>query len=58
MLAAGHDGWIAGTVHEVVERLGALAEAGVERVMLQHLVHKDLDMVTLIGAEVVPRVSD
>jgi len=34
----------------------ALEDAGVERIMLQHLAHDDLDMVTLLGAEVLPRV--
>jgi hypothetical protein len=41
----------------VVDRLGELEEAGVERVMLQHLCHDDLDMVHLLGSEVVPRVA-
>ncbi len=49
--------WLAGTPDEVVERLGALAEAGVQRVYLQHLLHRDLDMVALVGSEVGPRVS-
>ncbi len=49
--------WIAGTVDEVVEQLQAFAEVGVERMMLQHLVHDDLEMIDLLGAEVVPRVS-
>jgi len=57
LLAANRDSWIAGTVEQVVDRLGELADAGVERVMLQHLAHEDLDMVALIGAEIVPRVS-
>jgi F420-dependent oxidoreductase-like protein len=57
MLEAGRDGWIAGTVEQVVERLAELEAAGVERVMLQHLAHDDLDMVALIGAEVLPRVT-
>lgn len=57
MLEAGRDGWITGTVGEVVERLGELEHAGVQRVMLQHLAHDDLEMVELIGAEVVPRVT-
>jgi alkanesulfonate monooxygenase SsuD/methylene tetrahydromethanopterin reductase-like flavin-dependent oxidoreductase (luciferase family) len=51
------DTWIAGTVDEVVEQLLALEDAGVERVMLQHLAHDDLDMVVLLGSEVLPRVG-
>ncbi len=43
------DTLILGTEDEVAARLHALAEAGVERVFLQHLAHEDLEMVTLIG---------
>jgi alkanesulfonate monooxygenase SsuD/methylene tetrahydromethanopterin reductase-like flavin-dependent oxidoreductase (luciferase family) len=38
-----------GTVDEVAERLRAFEAAGVERVMLQHLAHEDLEMVALLG---------
>ncbi len=40
---------IAGTVDKVVERLRAFEEVGVERVMLQHLVHEDVEMVAVVG---------
>jgi F420-dependent oxidoreductase-like protein len=40
-----------------VGRLRELAEAGVERVMLQHLAHRDLDAVELIGRQVAPAVD-
>ena len=40
----------------LIERLGGLAEAGVERVMLQHLAHEDLATVELVGREVIPAV--
>jgi F420-dependent oxidoreductase-like protein len=46
-----------GTVDEVAARLRELEQAGVVRVMLQHLDHRDLDMVALIGGELVPAVS-
>ena len=46
-----------GTVEEVVEKLRAYEEAGVERVMLQHLDHEDVEMVELLGAEVAPAVA-
>ncbi len=55
-LAEAPDTWIVGTVDEVVAQLLALEEAGVSRVMLQHLAHDDLDTVGLLGAEVVPLV--
>ena len=57
VLAAGAGTWIAGTVEEVVEQLRHLEGLGVQRAFLQHLAHRDLDMVELIGAEVVPAVS-
>jgi alkanesulfonate monooxygenase SsuD/methylene tetrahydromethanopterin reductase-like flavin-dependent oxidoreductase (luciferase family) len=50
-------GWIVGTTDEVTEQLLALREAGVARVMCQHFVHEDLDMVALIGDELAPRVA-
>jgi len=40
---------IAGTVDEVVARLREYEAVGVERVMLQHLVHEDVAMVTVLG---------
>ena len=51
------DAAILGTVEEAAERLKAYEEAGVERVMLQHLDHTDLGMVELIGRELVPAVA-
>ena len=46
-----------GTVEQVAERLGAFERAGVTRVMLQHLVHEDLDMVEVIGRKLKPAVA-
>jgi alkanesulfonate monooxygenase SsuD/methylene tetrahydromethanopterin reductase-like flavin-dependent oxidoreductase (luciferase family) len=48
---------ILGTVDEAAERLGAFEQAGVERVMLQHFDHTDLEMVELIGRELTPAVA-
>ena len=57
----GHDGdaesfvasvpsaWVIGTVDQAKERLDELSAAGVERVMAQHLYHRDLDAVARIG---------
>lgn len=39
---------------ELVTRLAELREAGVERVMLQHLEHRDLDALDTIAREVAP----
>ena len=49
--------WITGTVDEVAEQLGALRDAGVARVMCQHLLHDDLDAVALIGEVLAPQVG-
>jgi alkanesulfonate monooxygenase SsuD/methylene tetrahydromethanopterin reductase-like flavin-dependent oxidoreductase (luciferase family) len=40
---------ISGTVDEVAETLRAYENAGVERAMLQHLVHEDTEMVGVLG---------
>jgi len=39
----------AGTVDEVAERLREYERAGVSRVMLQHLLHEDVEMVAVLG---------
>ncbi len=41
---------------EAVRQLTELAEAGVERVMLQHLEHTDLDALRVIAEEVAPQL--
>ena len=54
---ADFDTWLAaysqraliGSVDEIAERLDAYERAGCERVMLQHLLHADLEPVALIG---------
>ena len=48
---------IVGTVDEAVEQLRELEAAGLTRVMGQHLLHRDLDAVTLMGREIAPRVG-
>jgi F420-dependent oxidoreductase-like protein len=45
-----------GSPDQLIERLRGLAEAGVERVMLQHLAHEDLATVELVGREVIGAV--
>jgi len=49
------DGY-AGTVSDVVDRLGALAELGVRRVYLQVLDLHDLDHLELVAREVAPQL--
>jgi F420-dependent oxidoreductase-like protein len=51
-LAGEHDlpdTWITGTADDALAQLAALRDAGVARVMLQNLLHDDLDVVALIG---------
>ena len=57
-LASLADSAVAGTLDENLERLRELAATGVERVMLQHLLHRDLDAVEQIGRRVAPAVAD
>jgi alkanesulfonate monooxygenase SsuD/methylene tetrahydromethanopterin reductase-like flavin-dependent oxidoreductase (luciferase family) len=47
---------ISGTVDQVAARLREYEQVGVERVMLQHLVHEDVEMVTVLG-EVASRLG-
>jgi alkanesulfonate monooxygenase SsuD/methylene tetrahydromethanopterin reductase-like flavin-dependent oxidoreductase (luciferase family) len=56
LLARSRD-WVTGTVDEVVERLRAYEEAGVDRIMLQHLAHDDVETVALLGREVIPALT-
>jgi hypothetical protein len=46
-----------GTTDQVLERLAAFAGAGVKRVMMQHLVHEDLDSLALVGEAVIPEAA-
>ncbi len=43
------DAWIIGTVEQVRTQLAELEQIGVERVMLQHLLHGELDAIGLMG---------
>jgi alkanesulfonate monooxygenase SsuD/methylene tetrahydromethanopterin reductase-like flavin-dependent oxidoreductase (luciferase family) len=56
-LAGLPDAWITGTVEEGVEQLRALAAAGCARVMAQHLLHRDLEAIALIGRQVNPQLK-
>ncbi|MBI5161522.1 MAG: LLM class F420-dependent oxidoreductase [Micrococcales bacterium] len=47
---------IAGTPREAVDKLGRLAELGITRTYLQTVRARDLDLVELLGTEVLPRV--
>jgi F420-dependent oxidoreductase-like protein len=51
------ESWITGTVDEAADQLRELEAAGVERVMLQHLDHEDVETVELIGRKLAPAVA-
>ena len=50
-------GWVIGTVDEVEGPLRELRDAGVGRIMCQHLDHDDLEFVALLGRALAPRVA-
>ena len=47
---------IVGTPAQAIERLNALAAAGVQRIFLNHELYDDADMVSLMATEVLPAV--
>jgi F420-dependent oxidoreductase-like protein len=57
MLAERPPGWVIGVVEQVAEQLSALREAGVSRVICQHLAPDDLDFVALLGGELAQLVA-
>jgi alkanesulfonate monooxygenase SsuD/methylene tetrahydromethanopterin reductase-like flavin-dependent oxidoreductase (luciferase family) len=57
LLGSAGEADLIGTVDQVAERLRAYETAGVTRVMLQHLIHEDLEMVEVIGRELRPAVA-
>lgn len=56
-LAERPAGWVYGTPDEVVEQLLGFREAGLSRVMCQHLLHEDLETIALLGEVIAPRVK-
>jgi alkanesulfonate monooxygenase SsuD/methylene tetrahydromethanopterin reductase-like flavin-dependent oxidoreductase (luciferase family) len=56
-IAGLRESTILGTVDEAIEQLRELEEAGLARIMGQHLLHRDLEAVALMGREVVPKMS-
>jgi F420-dependent oxidoreductase-like protein len=55
-LAARGDRWIAGTPDEAREAVRRFAAVGVERIMLQDFLPWDLDMIDVIGEELIGQV--
>jgi F420-dependent oxidoreductase-like protein len=52
------ESWLVGTLDDTVAGLRELAAAGVDRVMAQHLLHRDLGAVEQIGRRVAPALVD
>jgi alkanesulfonate monooxygenase SsuD/methylene tetrahydromethanopterin reductase-like flavin-dependent oxidoreductase (luciferase family) len=48
---------ILGTAAEAIEQLRELEAAGLTRIMGQHLLHRDLDAVALMGREIRPALA-
>ena len=49
-------GWLVGTPGEIVDELGRRAEAGQDRMMLEHHTGGDLRALELLAAEVIPEL--
>jgi F420-dependent oxidoreductase-like protein len=56
-LADVRESTIVGTVAEAIEQLRELKQAGLTRIMGQHLLHRDLDAIELMGREVIPALA-
>jgi len=56
-LADYREASLVGTLDEIAARIREYEEAGCERIMLQHLLHDDLEAVALIGRELAPAVA-
>ena len=56
-LAAYAERCVVGSVEEAAERLRTYERAGCDRVMLQHLLHTDLEPVRLIGRDLAPALA-
>jgi F420-dependent oxidoreductase-like protein len=57
VLARYRESGVAGTPDQILERLAEYEQAGVERVMLQHVLHDDLDAIAVLGREVLPALA-
>jgi alkanesulfonate monooxygenase SsuD/methylene tetrahydromethanopterin reductase-like flavin-dependent oxidoreductase (luciferase family) len=57
LLRQNRDTWVCGSVAQAAEQVAGLREAGVERMMLQHLLHDDLEAVALMATDLVAAIS-
>jgi alkanesulfonate monooxygenase SsuD/methylene tetrahydromethanopterin reductase-like flavin-dependent oxidoreductase (luciferase family) len=49
---------LVGSVEEVATELRTYAEAGADRLMIMHNLHRDLESIQLIGEQLAPRLAD
>jgi F420-dependent oxidoreductase-like protein len=56
-LAGLRESTIRGTTAEAIEQLRGLEQAGLTRIMGQHLLHRDLDAIELLGRGIVPALA-
>ena len=56
-LAAYSERCVVGSAEAVVARLHEYERAGCDRIMLQHLLHTDLEPVRLMGRELAPALA-
>ncbi|HEY3263681.1 MAG TPA: TIGR03560 family F420-dependent LLM class oxidoreductase [Actinomycetota bacterium] len=49
--------WIVGTPKEAIERLREYEDAGVQRIVLNHHLYDDFDMLELLGTEIAPALA-
>jgi F420-dependent oxidoreductase-like protein len=56
-LAELRESTVVGTVPEAIEQLEELEQAGLTRIMGQHLLHQDLDAIALMGRDLAPALS-
>jgi alkanesulfonate monooxygenase SsuD/methylene tetrahydromethanopterin reductase-like flavin-dependent oxidoreductase (luciferase family) len=52
--AARRTRWIMGTPEQALERIAEFARAGVQRIVLQDFLPRDLGMIRVLGARVLP----
>jgi F420-dependent oxidoreductase-like protein len=53
----GLESALVGTVDEVATRLSELEAAGVSHVVLHHIDHRDMDLIELVGSELLPTLA-
>jgi F420-dependent oxidoreductase-like protein len=56
-LAALAEESLVGVPDQILQRLAGFSDVGVTRVMLQHLLHDDLEVLDVIGSEIIPEAA-